>query len=264
MTDARPGAPSAQRGVLLDVAGVLLQGNAALPGAVGAVRRIASAGLPYRFVTNTTSKPRRAVLASLRSAGVPAEDGQLFAPAQAASSWLAEHQFAPHLLTDPALSEDFAGLEAAGRAAVVVGDAGRRFSYDSLNQALRLLLDGAPLLALAMNRRFADAEGRPTLDAGAFVTALSYASGVEPRVFGKPAPAFFASACDDMGLPASDVAIIGDDAEADIAGALEAGMGRAVLVQTGKYRPGDETAFSPPPTAMARDVGSAVDALLTG
>ena len=250
------------RGVLLDIAGVLMAGEDALPGAVEAVGRLASAGVPYRFVTNTTSKPRRLVLAALRNAGFPAEEGQLFTPAGAARGWLAEHRLAPHLLTAPALAEDFSGLDPDAPPAVVVGDAGSGFSYENLNRALRLLLDGAPLVALAMNRRFTDTAGRPTLDAGAFVTALSYASGVEPILFGKPASDFFTAACADLGTAPAEVAMIGDDAEADIAGALNAGIGQAILVRTGKYRAGDEAACAPAPSAIARDIGEAVEALL--
>ena len=41
--------------------------------------------------------------------------------------------------------------------------------------------------------------------------------------------------------------MVGDDAEADVAGALRARLGRALLVRTGKYREGDETRFAPTP-----------------
>ena len=39
-------------GVLLDISGILYQGDVAIPGAVEAVRRLRNAGLPIRFLTN--------------------------------------------------------------------------------------------------------------------------------------------------------------------------------------------------------------------
>ena len=56
--------------------------------------------------------------------------------------------------------------------------------------------------------------------------------------------------------------MIGDDAEADVAGALAAGAGTAVLVKTGKYREGDETRFDPAPSMVVDGIAEAVAALI--
>jgi len=61
-------------------------------------------------------------------------------------------------------------------------------------------------------------------------------------VVGKPEPAFFEAALRDLGLEAREVAMVGDDAESDVAGAQRAGL-RGIQVRTGKYRP--ETAGEP-------------------
>ena len=50
---------------------------------------------------------------------------------------------------------------------------------------------------------------------------------------GKPAPAFYALALEELGLPAGDVLVVGDDAENDGRGGQEAGC-RTALVRTGK------------------------------
>jgi ribonucleotide monophosphatase NagD (HAD superfamily) len=51
--------------------------------------------------------------------------------------------------------------------------------------------------------------------------------------------------------------MIGDDAEADVAGALAAGLGAALLVRTGKYRLGDESRVTPAPTDTVTDLAAA-------
>jgi ribonucleotide monophosphatase NagD (HAD superfamily) len=46
------------------------------------------------------------------------------------------------------------------------------------------------------------------------------------------------------GLPPQDCLMVGDDVDADVAGAMARGL-RAVLVRTGKFRPGDEGRLPP-------------------
>ncbi len=101
-----------------------------------------------------------------------------------------------------------------------------------------------------------------SLDAGAFVAALEFASQRQAIVLGKPAPGFFHSALATIPCAAAEAAMVGDDAETDVAGALNAGLGQALLVRTGKYREGDEARFAPAPSATVGDISAAVDWIL--
>lgn len=251
------------KGVLLDLAGVLYEGETPVPGAVEAVARLRAAGLPIRFLTNSTRNPRRAILARLARLGFDVAAEELITSAGAARARLTEAGLAAHLLIHPDLAEDFAGLPEGGQGtAVVLGDAGTFFTYEALNAAYRALDAGAQFLALAANRSFRDADGQRSIDAGAFVAALEYASGVKAEVLGKPAPGYFAAALGSMGVAAGDAVMVGDDAEADVAGALTAGLGAAVLVQTGKYASGDEARVEPSPSVVVADIGAAVEWIL--
>jgi ribonucleotide monophosphatase NagD (HAD superfamily) len=58
-------------------------------------------------------------------------------------------------------------------------------------------------------------------------------------VVGKPEESFFRIALEDVGLEAGEVAMVGDDAEADVAGAKKAGL-LGIQVRTGKWRPGGD------------------------
>lgn len=252
------------KGVLLDLSGVLYDGDRPVPGAVEAVAKLRESGLPVRFLTNSTRSPRRKLMAKLRAMGFELEDAELFTPATAACEILEAKGLKAHLLIHPDLEEDFEGFDDAEDAgAVVVGDAGPYFSFDTLNAAFRVLSTGAAFYALAANRTFRDADGKLSMDAGAFVAALEYASGQKAEVLGKPAKAFFAAALQDMGVAASDAVMVGDDVESDVAGALQAGLGKAVLVRTGKYREGDEARADPAPSHVADDLAEAVEWLLS-
>ncbi len=251
-------------GVMLDIAGVLFQGDKSFSDAAEAVLTIRNTGLPARFLTNSTRRPKRVILEKLQGFGIDANAAEILTPAAAACAWLEENGFAPHLLIYPDLEEDFATCLKSGPKVVIVRDAGRFFTYERLNAAFRLIKDGAPFLALASNRVFRGTDGELSLDAGAFVRALEYSSGTDALLFGKPSPAFFRSSAQSMGLEPADIVMIGDDAESDIAGALKAGLGAAILVRTGKYQPGDEARHDPRPTTTADGVRAAVEFVIEG
>lgn len=236
------------RGVLLDLDGVLYVGDEPLPGAAATVEWLAGTGIPHRFLTNTTSRPREAIVDRLTSMGIPATADHILTPAAAAVAWLREHDIEhPALFVPDATATEFAQLQPvpgvvegdADAGAVVVGDLGEGWDFATLNRAFRLLMSEArpPLVALGLTR-FWLAEDGLRLDAGPFVRALEYATDRAAIVLGKPSPAFYATAIAELGLDAGDVVMVGDDLRTDIEGAQRAGL-RAVLVRTGKFRPSD-------------------------
>ena len=248
------------RGVLLDLSGVLYVGSNAVEGAPEALAQLRESGLPLRFITNTTRSTRRAVGEKLRGMGFAIEDGEIFTAPEAVRAYLEEHDLRPHLLIHPALAPEFEGVDQFAPNAVVLGDAGRAFDYDHLNAAFRLLMDGAPLIAMGDNRYFMEDEGL-SLDIGPFVRALEYAADTEAVVRGKPAAGFFHAAVEALGCAPEQVVMVGDDAISDIEGALKAGL-QGVLVRTGKYREGDEDRIEAPGAALADDVVTWIDDLL--
>ena len=253
---------------MLDLDGVIYVGSRLLPGSLEALARLRMAGLPIRFITNTTRTPHRLLLARLHGLGLEVADGELFTPSRAARALLEAEELAPRLLVHPALEEDFVGIERsdvaggdAQREAVVLGDAGDAFSYAAMNAAYRALGRGAAFLALANNRCFRDEDDGLSLDAGPFVAALAFASRREPRVLGKPSGDFFHAALASMSVAPADAVMVGDDVESDVGGAMAAGLA-GILVRTGKYEAGAEGHISPPPTALVDDLPAAVEWIL--
>jgi HAD superfamily hydrolase (TIGR01458 family) len=159
------------------------------------------------------------------------------------------------------VKRDFAELEQADGAAdaVIVGDLGEAFGYGVLNAAFRQVMDGAELIALQKNRYWLTAEGL-SLDVGAFVAALEYATGREAYVVGKPSSPFFELVLRDLGVRAQDAAMVGDDVESDIGGALAAGLA-GILVRTGKYRPDAVAAAGVTPTATVDSIADVPELL---
>lgn len=204
------------------------------------MRRLRDAGHRLRFVTNNTTRPRRELAGTLRGLGVELDDSELQTTPLVAARELSGRRVLA--LTMPDIVEDLDGVELVGESAdvVLVGGAdesaetNRVFSYMNLARAFAELDGGAELYCLHRNRWWQTKLG-PLLDSGAFVAGLEYAAETEATVLGKPSHSYFRVALEALDADAELAWMVGDDLEADIAGAQACGM-RTVLVRTGKFR----------------------------
>jgi HAD superfamily hydrolase (TIGR01458 family) len=222
---------------LIDLDGVLYVEDEPVNGAAQAVAQLRECRFALRFVTNTTAHSRARTLAKLSRLGFAVSDSELITPASLARRYCRNRGYRRvALVMNDEVKRDFAGLEETveGAQAVIVGDLGPAFGYDVLNQAFRCVMEGAELIALQKNRYWLRADGL-SLDVGPFVAAIEYATNRHAVVVGKPASGFFEQALEDLGVRGRAAAMVGDDIESDIGGALGAGL-QAILVRTGKYR----------------------------
>ncbi len=223
--------------VLLDIDGTLFTGMDPLPGSAEAISFLQQQKIPYRFISNGTRKSRKAVLEKLDRLNVPISEDQIYTPAGAAIQYLQNHGISScTILATDDLKEDFitAGISLVPDAQVVIiADAGDAFTYQSVNQAFRLVIGGADLIALEKDRYWMDCGGL-SLGAGAFVAGLEYASGRSSLLMGKPSPDYFRGALSSMGAEPETTLMVGDDINTDIGGSITCGL-QGVLVQTGKF-----------------------------
>lgn len=239
------------RGFLIDLDGTVIESNKLIPGVRETLEWLREKGLPYRFVTNTTSKPRQDIIEKLRGVGLTILPDELFsAPIVGRDYLLSQGITRCYPLIKSSLTVDLQGVELVEEKpqAVLVGDIGDELTYPKLNQAFRFLLDGTAFIALAQNRCFRGEDGL-CLDVGSIVAALEYGSQRRSTLVGKPAAAFFATAGKSLGVPPESIAVIGDDLEADALGGKNAG-GIGILVRTGKFRSGQLEESSEKPDAV--------------
>jgi HAD superfamily hydrolase (TIGR01458 family) len=224
------------RGLLLDIDGTLLEDDRAIPGAADAIDRLRGAGIPFRLLTNTSRRSRRTIARVLQEAGIKAEADEILTPAALARRRITDSgRLRARLLIPAEARSDLPGvLEEEPPDWLVLGDLGPDFTYERLNAAFRSIREGASFLALHKNRFWYAGDRGWVLDAGAYVAALEYATGVQADVVGKPAPAFFHLALAELGLPPAQVLVVGDDRQADIEGGSAAGC-RTALVRTGRF-----------------------------
>ncbi len=273
---------AAVRALLLDLDGVIVLAGQAIPGATDAIAELERRRMPYRIVTNTSAVSRETLARWSAKLGAPIPASRFESALSASAVWTARHfrdQPLYVLASDDARSE-FAGQrllthEEAGRrgataAAVVIGDSPEDATYDNLNRAFRLILDGAVLIGMHRNGWWLTPDG-PTLDSGAFVTGLEFATDRPATIVGKPSAAFFSQGVRDLrretgrDLARRDIAMVGDDVRTDIRAAQRAGL-RGILVLSGKHGEADiEVAANERggrrPDAVAPDLAAVVRAL---
>jgi len=253
--------------LLLDVDGVLIQGNAAVPEATKALQALADHRVPFRLVTNTSQRSRATLARRLNAFGFAVAPSIILTPAVAAARYLRERGGTAYLATRADVKDDFADVGIVsddGRPDVVIlGDLAEDLTYAEINRILRFLLDGAELAALGRTRYWQAPSG-PAIDVGPVAALFEEAAGIQARVFGKPDSAIFDEAARSLGVGADALAMVGDDAEVDVAAAKRAGLGAGFLIQTGKYRSGDEHRHAPAPDAVYPTFAAFVAALTMG
>ncbi len=234
---------------LFDLEGTLYTDQGAVPGGPVALAALRSRRTPFRYVSNTTTRTRAALAARLSGFGYDADAAEIITPVSTAAAYCHARglgRVVPYLRH--AALDDLVGLKVLARddtvagptgedappAAVLLGDLGDEWTFAVMQEAFARVMAGAEMIALTRDRYFLRA-GRLTLDAGAFVAGLEYATGRTATVIGKPSATFFEAARASLGLPYDQIVMVGDDLWSDIEGAQRVGM-QAWLVRTGKFR----------------------------
>jgi len=279
---ALAGSLAGVRGFLLDLDGVVILAGRPIDGAAEAIADLDRRRIPYRIVTNTSLMSRRLLSSWGARIGLNLPPERILSALSLSAAYTRRrHPGLPLfvLASDDArtefdgqrlLTDQDAGRPDAMAAAVVIGDSPEAATYDNLNHAFRLVRGGAELIGMHRNPWWLTPDG-PTLDSGAFVAGLEFATGRRATVIGKPSPAFFREAAAELlaGLPGAgrrDLAMVGDDVFSDVLAAQRLGM-RGVFVRTGKHGP-EELALAAGrrrgggvPTAVADSLAAVVAAL---
>ncbi|NIS23423.1 HAD-IA family hydrolase [candidate division KSB1 bacterium] len=100
------------------------------------------------------------------------------------------------------------------------------------------------------------------MDVGPFVAALEYATETEAIIIGKPNRAYFQMALEDLNMPPSKVAMVGDDIYTDILGGDSVGT-HTILVRTGKSQYDDLSKAEVKPDRTIKSIAELPEILTT-
>ena len=217
--------------------GVFIQSGNLLPGALETVNILKAKNIPFRFLTNTTTKSKKTLHKQLIRLGIKCEEKHIFSAGFAGIRTIID-MGGPSckLYISDDLKKDYKvfNLNNSSPELIVIGDY-KKWDTNLLNQAFNYVMAGANILALHVGKYYKTDTGFK-LDAGAFVKAIEYSTGKKAIVVGKPNTLFFQEALHDLKLTQNDVLMIGDDLYNDIYGAQRLNI-KGILVKTGKYSP---------------------------
>ncbi len=253
------------RGLLVDLDGVVYEGDRVLPGAPEFFRFLRETGRPFLLTTNNSTLRPAQYAAKLAAMGIEVGEREVLGSAGATAQYL--RSTAPPGARVFAIGEEGllsaigeAGFELADRDAeyVVVG-LDRQLTYDKLTRAVRLVRAGATFIGSNPDTTLPMPDG-VIPGAGSFHAAIFAATGVKPLVIGKPEPTMLVMGAERLGCEPDEAAIVGDRLDTDIVGGSRAGL-HTILVLTGVSTLQDAERAAVRPELVVRDLPALQEAL---
>jgi NagD protein len=246
-----------RHGYLIDMDGVLYRGHALIPGADAFVHELRQRSIPFRFLTNNSQRTRRDIVAKLQRMGIDVEDEHIYTCAMATAKFLEQQKpnGTAFVIGEGGLLN---ALHQHGYAVVdrdpdyvVVGE-GRTFNLELVEAAVKMIYDGAKLVATNLDPNCPTQDGvRP--GCGAMAAMLEAATGCKAFSVGKPSPFMMRAARKELGLTTDETTMIGDTMETDILGGVQLGF-HTVLVLTGGTRREDVDRYTYQPERVVESV----------
>jgi NagD protein len=228
--------PREIRSWLMDMDGVLVHEEQAIPGASEFLDALRERAIPFLVLTNNSIYTRRDLAARLRTSGLSVPEEAIWTSALATARFLEDQRPGGSAF---AIGE--AGLTTALHEAgytlterdpdyVLLGET-RTYSFEHITRAIRLILGGARFIATNPDPT-GPAPGGPLPATGSVAALISRATGVAPYYVGKPNPLMMRSALNAIEAHSETTAMIGDRMDTDVVSGLEAGL-ETILVLSG-------------------------------
>jgi len=249
---------------LMDMDGVLVREEQAVPGAAAFLDRLRERGRPFLVLTNNSSWTPRDLSARLRTTGLVVPEQAIWTSALATARFLQDQRpgGSAFAIGESGLTTALhdAGYTLTDRDPdyVVLGET-RTYSFERISRAIRLVLAGSRFIATNPDPVGPTPDG-PLPATGSVAALISRATGVEPYFVGKPNPLMMRSALNAIDAHSETAAMVGDRMDTDVVSGLEAGM-HAVLVLTGVTTREEAERFPYRPSRIADSIADLVDEL---
>jgi NagD protein len=248
----------------MDMDGVLVREQNAIPGAREFLARLRELGLPFLVLTNNSMYTRRDLAARLARTGLDVPEESIWTSALATAQFLEDQRpdgtafvVGESGLTT-ALHEVGYTMSEREPDYVVLGET-RTYSFERITEAIRLVAAGSRFIATNPDNVGPTPDG-PLPATGSVAALISRATGVDPYYVGKPNPLMMRSALNAIEAHSETTAMIGDRMDTDIVSGLEAGL-ETILVLTGVTTPGEAERYSYRPSRIVNSVADLVEGL---
>jgi NagD protein len=252
------------RSWLMDMDGVLVHEEHAIPGADRFIERLRSLERPFLVLTNNSIYTPRDLSARLALSGLNVPEEGIWTSALATARFLEDQRprGTAFVIGEAGLTTALhdAGYTLNERAPdyVVLGET-RTYSFERIAQAIRLIARGSRFIATNPDATGTTPDG-PLPATGSVAALISRATGVEPYFVGKPNPLMMRSALNAIEAHSETTAMVGDRMDTDVVSGLEAGM-HTVLVLTGSTTKEEAERFPYRPSRIVDSIADLVDEL---
>jgi 4-nitrophenyl phosphatase len=152
---------------------------------------------------------------------------------------------------------EIVSVENVPQAEVVVMGFDRGINFAKGSEATLLVRKGIPFYATNMDKTFPTPRGEIP-GAGAWISVITTATGIQPIVAGKPFPFLMELSLEKLGTKKEETLVVGDRLETDIAAGQAVGCPTA-LVLSGVSTEEQAKAWQPPPTIIAESLTNLVE-----
>ena len=248
------------RALAIDLDGTSVLGPVLFPWMPKLLATIRATGRRFVFLTNNSSRSDAEHARLLREKGLDVEAEDVFSSADATILYLKPRVRRIYLLATPSVAEDFerAGFELTGEnpeAVVLAFDL--TLTYEKLDRACFFVRKGVPFLATHRDTTWMVGPDEHKPDCGALAAAVTAATGVRPRYFGKPEKTMLRGAAQRLGVTKQQMILVGDRLDTDVPMGHRFGI-PTVLVLTGKTKPEDLLSARQQPDFVLKNSGELI------
>lgn len=223
-------------GFICDMDGVIYHGNRLLPGVKEFVEWLTVNDKKYLFLTNSSERSLRELSQKLARLGLDVSEDHFYTSAIATASFLSSQKpsGSAYVIGEAGLinaiySVGFS-MNDVNPDYVVVGDT-TSYSFDKINRAVKLVMNGAKLIGTNPDLTGPTEYGiMPATKA--LISPIELSTGRAAYFVGKPNPLMMRHAVKRLGVSRDDTVIIGDRMDTDVIAGIESEID-TVLVLTG-------------------------------
>jgi NagD protein len=246
----------------MDMDGVLVREELAIPGAEAFISRLVETETPFLLLTNNSIWTRRDLAARLRAGGLHVPEEAIWTSALATAKFLEDQRpgGSAFVIGESGLTT---ALHSAGYTInerdpdyVVLGET-RTYSFERIAHAIRLITRGARFIATNPDPTGPAPDG-PLPATGSVAALISRATGAAPYFVGKPNPLMMRTALNTLEAHSEETAMIGDRMDTDVVAGIEAGL-ETILVLTGVTTRDELDSFPYRPSRIIESVAELVD-----
>jgi 4-nitrophenyl phosphatase len=254
------------KSLIIDMDGVLWRDSSPIGNLSSIFRRIRERGWKFVFATNNGTKSPEQYMEKLAEFGVDVEPWQIVTSALGVAQMLKTRfpsggqvyvigeEGIKIALRDQGFES--ATIQKAGDSIAVVMGIDRGISFEKMSEAALLVRSGVPFYATNTDKSFPTPRGEVP-GAGAWISVIVTATGVEPIIAGKPYPFLMEMALERLGTKKEETLVIGDRLETDIAAGQAVGCPTALVLSGVTTRERAEM-WTPAPTLIADDLEAIV------